>query len=189
MQVLSTLEGAEQMAVCTNCADQPPMSIEPESLNSNPPISGTPPTDETVKPKSQSTSRIRELTKSAYAAPPSEWPEALLEDLPDETRRLFQATHEKSGGDTGSLSDEYQQSMRSQGYVISEDARGLRITGAPKGGGTSELSATDLVRMAAELDGGVLPEAERRPCPQCQATIPPKAEQCQWCGYVLPTED
>jgi len=80
------------------------------------------------------------------------------------------------------------QSLRYQGFTVHEDAHGLRLGGAPitRGSHTAELSPYDVVRLAAELDGGILPPGERTHCPQCDAVVPPKAARCQWCSAPLP---
>jgi hypothetical protein len=86
------------------------------------------------------------------------------------------------------LSDEKIRSFVDQGIVIDEDAHGLRLTGLPvrgRGKGTGQLSATDIVRLAADLGGGVLPADQRRQCPHCDAVVPRQAVRCEWCGKSL----
>jgi hypothetical protein len=185
MQILSALDGDEQVAVCGSCSDQPPIAIPLAKTSTSEPISPSSNVELPAQHDRPTGSRIRILTRDSENNPPERWPEELLEDLPEETRELLQRSSILKDSGVENLSEEYKQSLRAQGYVITEDARGIRITGAPKGGGTADLSPTDLVRMAAELDGGVLPEDKRIQCPQCQATIPPNAQQCQWCGHVL----
>jgi len=77
-----------------------------------------------------------------------------------------------------------------QGIIVEEDARGLRLTGKPvrgRGKQTGQLSATDIVRLAADLDGGVLPPEQRRHCHHCDAVVPLQATRCEWCGKSLAT--
>ena len=86
------------------------------------------------------------------------------------------------------LSDEKIRSFVDQGIIIDEDAHGLRLTGLPvrgRGKTTGQLSATDIVRLAADLDGGVLPADQRRHCPHCDAVVPRQASRCEWCAKSL----
>ena len=86
------------------------------------------------------------------------------------------------------LSDEKIRSLLDQGIIVDEDIHGLRLTGKPvsgRGKGTGQLSASDIVRLAADLDGGVLPADQRRHCPHCDAVVPPRASRCEWCGKSL----
>jgi len=86
------------------------------------------------------------------------------------------------------LSDEKIRSFVDQGIIIDEDAHGLHLTGLPvrgRGKGTGQLSATDIVRLAADLDGGVLRADQRRQCPHCDAVVPRQASRCEWCGKTL----
>jgi hypothetical protein len=41
------------------------------------------------------------------------------------------------------------------------------------------------VRLAAELEGGVVPLEERIHCPVCDAVISPTDRICQWCSEPL----
>ena len=100
------------------------------------------------------------------------------------------AVAEQVSGHAGGrpLSDEKIRSFVDQGIIIDEDAHGLRLTGLPvrgRGKATGRLSATDIVRLAADLDGGVLPADQRRQCPHCDAVVPRQASRCEWCGKSL----
>ena len=79
------------------------------------------------------------------------------------------------------------QSLSRQGFVIQEDAHGLRLSGIASrpGGLRSQLSPYDVVRLAAELEGGVVPMEERKRCPKCDAVVNPGDERCQWCSEIL----
>lgn len=81
------------------------------------------------------------------------------------------------------------QSLSRQGFVVEEDAHGLRLSGVASrpGGLNSQLSPYDVVRLAAELEGGVLPIEERKRCPNCDAVVNPGDKRCQWCSEVLET--
>jgi len=80
-------------------------------------------------------------------------------------------------------------SLSRQGFVLEEDARGLRLSGVtsrPRGL-SSQLSPYDVVRLAAELEGGVVPMDQRKRCPKCEAVVCPGDKQCQWCSEPLDT--
>jgi hypothetical protein len=73
--------------------------------------------------------------------------------------------------------------LRDQGFVISHDARGLRISGSPilnRGKGTGTLNPSDIIRLAGQMDGGGPKEVRR--CPHCDANIPAETARCPWCG-------
>ena len=90
----------------------------------------------------------------------------------------------------GELKEQTARYLRERGYVLDEDAHGLRISGSPSGGSTgSNLSPSDIVRMAAELDGGVKQAASLQTCPKCQARTPAGQAKCQWCGEPFPRTD
>jgi hypothetical protein len=80
-------------------------------------------------------------------------------------------------------------SLSRQGFVVEEDAHGLRLSGVASrpGGLSSELSPYDVVRLAAELEGGVVPMDQRKRCPKCDAVVAPGNKQCQWCSEPLDT--
>ena len=86
--------------------------------------------------------------------------------------------------DSPNFSKHTASSLREQGYVVSEDARGARFAATP--GKASELSSSDVVKYAAELDGGVKPQANLPICGECQSASPVGAENCQWCGQPFP---
>jgi hypothetical protein len=90
------------------------------------------------------------------------------------------ATPRKAG-----LHKDREKELREKGYVLDEDAHGLRISGAPSSSGASALSPYDIVRMAADLDGGVASKDQLRKCPKCDAAMRPGTKTCQWCGEVL----
>jgi len=90
----------------------------------------------------------------------------------------------------GELKEQTARYLRERGYVLEEDARGLRISGNPSGGPSgSTLSPLDIVRMAAELDGGVKQATSLQTCPKCQARTPAGQPKCQWCGEAFPRSD
>ncbi len=79
------------------------------------------------------------------------------------------------------------QSLSRQGFVIQEDVHGLRLSGVSSrpGGLSSQLSPYDVVRLAAELEGGIVPIEQRKRCPKCEAVVNPGDKRCQWCSEEL----
>jgi rRNA maturation endonuclease Nob1 len=80
------------------------------------------------------------------------------------------------------------QTLSRQGFVLQEDAHGLRLSGIasrPRGL-RSQLSPYDVVRLAAELEGSdIVPMEQRKRCPNCDAVVNPNDKRCQWCSEVL----
>jgi hypothetical protein len=113
---------------------------------------------------------------------PGEWPEELLEELPAEARQLLE-----SKGNTGGkqVSADLEQRLRGYGYFLAEEGQGAHLAGGGPKPGTGDLSPLDVVRLAAELEGELPSEGERRHCPNCQAVLPAEATHCQWCGHQL----
>ena len=84
---------------------------------------------------------------------------------------------------THNLRDDTAQSLRERGYAIDEDVHGVRISSISGArGGSSQLSAADVVSMAAELSGGIQPQTKLQLCAKCEARTPPGEPNCQWCG-------
>ena len=110
----------------------------------------------------------------------------LPEDLPPEKRaRLRQALRRRR--DAGFVSPSLDLSLRDRGYVFHQDAHGLRFGGdiIGRGPGTGRLTPLDVIRLAAELDGGLPGEDEKTVCPQCQAVVTRTEPRCTWCGHVF----
>jgi len=87
-----------------------------------------------------------------------------------------------------SKADALAQSMRDRGYILEEDATGkMRLSGKPirRGSKTSVMSASELVQLAAEMEGGILPPDERIHCPHCDAVIKPEDTRCPWCSKEI----
>ena len=112
-------------------------------------------------------------------------------DLFDGLRELGQADtapdptpqESKQTETTHTLREDTAQSLRERGYVIEEDVHGVRISSISGAkGGSSQLSATDVVSMAAELSGGIQPQTKLQDCAKCEARTPPGEANCQWCG-------
>jgi hypothetical protein len=126
----------------------------------------------------------------AAAAPELEQPTpadqaGLFHSLQDEVREQPSAPQSR-----GELKEQTARFLRERGYVLDEDAHGMRISGNPSGGPSGfTLSPSDIVRMAAELDGGVKQAASLQTCPKCQARTPSGQAKCQWCDEPFPRTD
>jgi ribosomal protein L40E len=116
---------------------------------------------------------------------------SLFDSLQDQVREQQPAAPTpQSGAARGELKEQTARYLRERGYVLDEDAHGLRISGNPSGGASgSTLSPLDIVRMAAELDGGVKQATSLQTCPKCQARTPAGQAKCQWCGEPFPRTD
>jgi hypothetical protein len=140
----------------------------------------------------ESPSRFRKLLKDVEETDTSDLPPDLLEDLPEDARSLLTAKQldrptQKSKPEE--IRDDLAQELRLQGYAIQEDARGVRISGGiPGRGSASGMSPYDVVRMAADLDGGLPSQGELQRCTKCEAVIPPGDKRCQWCGTPIADE-
>lgn len=111
----------------------------------------------------------------------------LLEQVPDEMRDLLEermqaADEAKPQG----LSLDTKKSLEASGYQVRDEPGGVRITGGHSRSPT--LSPSDMVRIAAEQEGGVQHRGKLPVCPECQAVSPMGSERCQWCGAELPQQ-
>jgi len=113
--------------------------------------------------------------------------EYLLDQVPEEMRGVLAARLKAADETDGpNFSDTTASALREQGYLISEDARGARL--AATTGHKADLSPSDVVKMAAELDGGVQPQTKLSTCEKCQAASPVGDTHCQWCGEPFSDE-
>ncbi len=131
--------------------------------------------------------RFRRLLSEAETTSPGHpLPPSLLEDLPEEARRLLKGEDApKQKSSTANLHDTLEHSLRDQGFVLEEDSRGsVRFSGDLRSN-TGALSPYDIVRMASDLDGGVQHTTELRHCPDCQAAAPSGVTVCEWCGASI----
>jgi len=128
--------------------------------------------------------RLKDLISETLKDEAAGWPEWLLEELPEEQRRLLTGRRAAAQRDHGEgIQEREYQMLRDQGFVMSHDARGLRITGSPilnRGKGTGTLNPSDIIRLAGQMDGGGPKEVRR--CPHCDANIPAETARCPWCG-------
>jgi hypothetical protein len=118
---------------------------------------------------------------------PEHDPDHLLDQVPEDMRAVL-AARLKAAEKTESpgFNENTAAALRDQGYVVTEDARGARLSSTP--GQSSDLSPTDVVKMAAELDGGVQPQTKLPICGKCEAASPIGDTFCQWCGEPFSNE-
>ena len=141
-----------------------------------------------ARPATQSPSpenRFRRLLKESSAQP-----DDLLEQVPEEMRGILAGRlRAAAAGATAEFSEDSRRSLRAMGYAVAEDSHGARISPMPRSGSPpSALSASDVVRMAAELDGGIQTRTQHPACSKCQGVSPVGQTKCQWCGEPLPSE-
>jgi hypothetical protein len=177
MQRLPTVDSTGYISVCTVCASEP---TSVDILHTDPPQ----PSEKGKSPGP--VDRFRHLLdQSGDSQPESELPEELLEDLPEEARELLSKRETPTtSGPTEELSEDLAASLRDQGYVISQDIHGVRLSGSLSSSRSDSgpMSPYDIVRIAADLEGGVLPLEQRNRCSKCDAVIPVGDKRCQWCG-------
>ncbi len=174
MEARPSIDGDGWVALCPSCPNAPLI-----------PLKEPPPPDPLER--DNATARFKKLTQPIAPPKAGAWPASLLEDLPEEARKLLQKRPPAAGiKGTAQLREEMAKALRDQGYVISEDAHGMRLSGSPvnRGRGSGQLSVSDVIRMASEL-GGELPAEKRGRCPKCDAVIDTDVERCPWCGDVI----
>lgn len=179
MQARPSLDGSGAVAICPTCPNAPVISLAKPS--------------QAQAGRDAGTARFRKLTSKPLSPPaPGNWPEALLEDLPEEARQMLRGRPPSGQAQgTAQLREEMARALRDQGFVIAEDAHGVRIGGSPvtgRGTGSGRLSASDVVRMAADLDGGLKPPGQTRRCPKCDAVVAVGEPRCPWCGSPMTPE-
>lgn len=115
-------------------------------------------------------------------------PEWLIEDLPEPIRNLLRSDLDQPRPHLGpKLSDALTNALRDQGYVIEEDSRGVRLGGdlTRRASGAGQMSPYDVIRMAADLDGGIPSPDTLKRCQKCEAIMAPRETRCAWCGSEL----
>lgn len=174
MQRLPALNGSHDVPICLRC------SKEPESgLNSSEPKLPPAPSS-----KDDSCSRFRRILVEEQRTKGDPLPVWMIDELPEEARRLLSGQEPPPRPSLGpKLSDDLTSALRDQGYVIHEDGKGIHLGGSlvGRGGTPAPISPYDVIRMAADMDGGLVPQNERIRCKKCGAIIPPGYERCQWC--------
>jgi len=178
MQLLPALNGNHDVPICLQC------SKEPESGN----ISFEPSLPNTPSSQDDSLSRFRNILTEEHRTKGDPLPGWMINELPEEARRLLSNQVPPAKPSLGpKLSDDLAKALRDQGYVIHEDERGVHLGGAlvRRGGTPAAISPYDVIRMAAETQGGIAPQNELARCKKCDALIPPGDERCQWCAESL----
>jgi hypothetical protein len=182
MVQLLTLDGLDYINFCPKCpADTEPLNAEEDIQEPSP--------QEEPQQEVDPRMRFRELIVTSQKEPTlDDLSEEMLESLPEDAREiLFGKIPTSDSTEDDGFSKNITQSLRDRGYVIDQDAHGVRISGGPRGGLDSEtFSPYDVIRMAADLEGGVLPLDERVHCLKCDAVIPSGEARCQWCGEPAP---
>ena len=114
----------------------------------------------------------------------------LLDQVPEDLREILAGRlGPPSPEPPKEFSEDTAQALRGMGFTVSEDLHGARITGGPRvGGPPAALSPSDVVKLAAELEGGVKPRGQLPICPKCQGLSPIGQAKCQWCGEPLPSK-
>lgn len=181
MQPMPALDGAGYLWLCPRCPDGQPVAAAEPAYDPTP---SSPPPPPPAPPAKTGTGRLRDLIN----ATPEAIPDSLLEDLPEEARKALTASG--TGKLPPSPIDNHEglvETMRRQGYVITEDSKGVRLTGSlsPRFTNTSELRPLDVIRLAADMDGGVPAPDKLVRCTKCDAVVPLSSERCQWCGTPL----
>lgn len=172
-------DGRGTVAVCPNCSAGPtPLTFDSRDV-----------TKTATQDAPARDTRLKKLLKPTSQAEEVKSLDQLLDDLDPEARQLLQAgaSTSQEPSDQESLREDLAQSLRYQGYTVQEDKSGVRLSGSPRISGLD--SPYDIVRMAAELEGGLKPDAERVRCPECDAVCPGSSTTCQWCGASLPSSD
>jgi hypothetical protein len=167
MEPLPTLEGTGHVYVCPSCPDQAPINASSELSES----------------QTDASERFRSLLKEAEEHKDDSVP---LDELPEEAKRLL-----KRKSETGSFRKETIESLRDRGFVIDEDVHGQRISGMPYSsrGDSGQLSPSEVVRMALELEGGAISPDDQIKCSNCSAVVSAKQEKCPWCDQPLHSSD
>lgn len=110
----------------------------------------------------------------------------LMEQVPEEMREVLEDRMRSGPDDNPGFRSETIEQLRGSGYFVTEDSSGARISAVPQANRKpDDLSPTDVVKMAAELEGGVKPKTELPMCGACQSASPVGSTTCQWCGEPL----
>jgi hypothetical protein len=183
MQWMPALDGSGDIAICPSCSSESTPLTDQQSEGVHPPDK---------EKETDPASKFRKILSETGEQPsPAELPEDMLEDLPEEARNLLtRKSTPKPDPTSEELSEHIASSLRDQGYVISHDGHGVRISGelSSSRADPTPMSPYDIVRIAADLEGGVVPPEKRRNCTKCEAVIPIGDDHCQMCGEPAPSE-
>lgn len=176
------LDGSGHVVTCTQCDYELVVGGQSDA-KPDPSATPAPSVDE-----EGTKARFRRLLSGEADSAPGDWPESLLSELPEDTQRLLSARRKPSRTDPrsdGTFRSDVERRLKEHGYYLAEDGRGMRLTGEGPRPGTGDLSPLDVVRLAADLEGGAPPPEQRTKCPQCDAVISTSETRCPWCGHQL----
>ena len=110
-----------------------------------------------------------------------------LEGTQNKVEQDQSADQEEKDFSTREREEAHRKMLHSKGYVVDLDSQGMRLTSISTGRNNpvANLSPYDVVRLASELEGGVIPVEERIKCPACEAVILPTDKICSWCSAPL----
>lgn len=191
-----TIDGDGHVVACTSCDFE--RVVGGESATGEKPEQSTegkkePPSAKAEASDDKTAARFRELISAGSDPSQGEWPDSLLADLPEEARELLSKKRQSPPGKRGdgTFRSDLERRLKEHGYYLAEDGRGARLTGEGPRPGTGDLSPLDVVRLAADLEGGVPSPDERTKCPKCDAVVATNESRCPWCGHEMdaPTED
>lgn len=172
LRQLPTLGEAGYLVVCTDC-----------DYEGRPGASAS-----TPHPAESAPDRFRKLLKTESEATPIALDEESFEEMPPEAKSLLAKpagepkppTEERTA-----VTPDWEERLRRHGYYLHTDHTGPRLTGSGPKPGTGDLTPLDVVRLAADLEGGIPSPQEKVVCPHCQAATPSGRATCQWCGGDL----
>lgn len=174
MQLLPALNGRDNVPICLQCSKEHESGFK--SLEASLPVDPF--------AKADSLHRFRKILTEEHRTKGDPIPGWMIDELPAEARRLLSGQEPPAKPSLGpKLSDDLAKALRDQGYVIHEDEKGVHLGGAlvNRGGTPAAISPFDVIRMAADIEGGIAPHNELARCNKCGALIPPAHERCQWC--------
>lgn len=141
----------------------------------------------------KSAARFRSLVEQADSAEPL--PEALLDQLPDRARQLFEARQLHGEKQTAPLPDppaspedspEPPPEAAPVGEVPAQAAKPPNRPRSSKPTLPDQITQEDIALLATELEPGAMADKERRLCSNCEAVIARNRVRCPWCGEILP---
>lgn len=198
---METPSSTEELPVCPTCGGQmlsKPASDDTDYITICPTCTSDHTNNEIDKPDishasqeedSDPGTRFRKLVSQFHETNLNDpVPDSLLEGLSEEARSLLSGEATPPTSPPEKFSDDIASSLRAQDYLIDQDAHGVRLIGGfvPSDGSSGAMSSSDIVRLAADLQGGVLPPQDRAHCTKCDAVIPVENSKCQWCGEPAP---
>jgi hypothetical protein len=136
-------------------------------------------------PRTRFRNLISQYSETSPKDPP---PDSLLEELPEEVKSLLSGEATSSTSPTEESSEDKARSLPVQGDSLIQVPLGENINSDLSTGVSdiSSMSPYDIVRMAADLEGGIVPPEKRVHCPKCDAVVPMGDSLCQMCGEPIP---